>query len=407
MRDGMDRQEYLNKILEQIDNKTLQEEIKKEMSAHIDDREQYYRDCGYDNETAAAKAVERMGSPEAAADGFSKVHKGKRIITAILAVLSLLSSVVAFILFWVIFIFSIDDSTMGAGITEAMFLMYVIGLSAIGKQRNSRFICFVAIVDFIMMYVSYLLLLILDFNINELCSRIVLKLVCLLTGDFECLSAFWQVGRITVAPYLTYLSIAFYTVVFILLILVFKSVRMLKKTTYTLGEKRFANAVFRIQKRAQIFIALTMLILPFFGPFDKNADVTVKAPHEFTTIVIAQSNTPCPISEIPPEDIQFFGYHHDWSVYGITADFITKECGNKLQYKVANHSEECTVTKDYLYIECIDEYDYSVSESLDDETAYKFVSDNPKNWYKTESTNKISAAFNAYNQMEITIEKAP
>ncbi|MCH5170934.1 MAG: hypothetical protein J1F24_06590, partial [Oscillospiraceae bacterium] len=69
----MNRQEYINTILEYVDGKAVKREIKKELSAHIDDREQYYRDIGYDDETAAQKAMEHMGSPEAAADGFSKV----------------------------------------------------------------------------------------------------------------------------------------------------------------------------------------------------------------------------------------------------------------------------------------------------------------------------------------------
>lgn len=437
MRDGMDRQEYLNKILEQIDNKTLREEIEKEMSAHIDDREQYYRDCGYDSETAASKAVERMGSPEAAADGFSKVHKNYRRVTVTLTVLSLLSSVFAFLLFWSIMIFvCIDDSTMGAGITEAMFLMYIIGLSAIGKRRNSRFICFVAIVDFVMMFVRYFFEVnYLHNNIYEVCSRIVLKLVCLLTGDFECLSAFWQVGGITVAPYLTYLSIAFYTVVFILLILVFISVWRLKKPTYGLRTKRFTGRVFKAQKAMWFFIAATMLILPISGSFDEQAEMTVKPKAHFNAVIIAQSDTPCPISEIPTEDILTIVSNYDWSNYildwyiryssdtnsdaniitcsdtenfeivdSFYGDSLEKKCGNKLKYIVSKFYIPCYLTKEYVYIEFVNEYPFG---NLNDETAYKFVSDKPENWYEAKSTDKISAAVDAYNQVEIIVKKSP
>lgn len=435
MRDGMDRQEYLNKILEQIDNKTLQKEIEKEMSAHIDDREQYYRDCGYDGETAAAKAVERMGSPEAAADGFSKVHKNYRRVTVTLTVLSLLSSVVAFMLFESIITYvCFDDSVMGLGITEAMFLMYVIGLSAIGKRRNSWFICFVAIADFVMMFVRYFFEVNYLHNIYEVCSRIVLKLVCLVTGDFECLSAFWQVGGITVAPYLTYLSIAFYIAVLILLILVFISVWRLKKPTYGLRTKRFTRRVFKAQKAMWFFIAATMLILPVFGPFDKDAGMTVKPKTHFNAVIIAQSDTPCTLSEIPTEDVLVFDFDYDWSLYAFSLDYcfanndnskniicttdddvigddnaiggdsIKKECGNKLKYEVLKFNVPCTVNKDYVYIEFVNEYPF---ENLNDETAYKFVSDKSENWYEAKSTDKISAAVDAYSQVEITIEKAP
>lgn len=434
MRDNMDRYEYLNTVLAQIGSKTVCDEIEKELSAHIDDREQYYLDCGYDRETAARKTMEHMGSPEAAADGFSKVHKKSRRAAVILAVLS---SVFAFLLFWSIMIFvCIDDSVMGLGITEAMFLMYVIGLSVLGKRRNSQFICFTSIIDFVIMFVRYFFEVnYLHNNIYEVCSRIVLKLVCLLTGDFECLSVFWQVGGVTVAPYLTYLSIAFYSAIFVLLILVTVSVGKLKKPTYGLRTKQFTKRVFKAQKAAWIFIASTMLVLPIFGSFDKNAEMTVKTNTGFNTVIIAQSDTPCPISEIPTEDILTIVSNYDWSDYILNwyiryssdtnsdahiitcsdtenfeiadsfyGDSVQKECGNKLKYIVGKFYVPCYLIKEYVYIEFVDE---SPFENLNDETAYKFVSDKSENWYEVDSIGEISAAVDAYNQVEIIIEKSP
>lgn len=42
MRDSSDINDYINSVLEQIDDKTLRREIRKELSAHIDDREEYF-----------------------------------------------------------------------------------------------------------------------------------------------------------------------------------------------------------------------------------------------------------------------------------------------------------------------------------------------------------------------------
>lgn len=301
MHDSSDRKDYINSVLEQIDDKTVRREIRKELSAHIDDREEYFKDCGYDDEQAAQMAVERMGSPEAAADGFSKVHnKAHKIISVIFA---LLSAIIVFFIFWTAVFVTIDDSEMGIGIVEALLLMYLFGLSALGKKQNSQFICFTAILSFIMTLGAYLWLVFVDFGINSLCSRIVFKLVCLFTLDFKALNTFWQVGGISVAPYLTCLSIAFYLAVFILLILIFNSVRILKEPTYTLKEKHFTNRVFKIRKIAVLFIATTMLILPISGSFDKDEGMTVKIQQQFiNNIVIAQSDSPKPISEIPIED---------------------------------------------------------------------------------------------------------
>lgn len=428
MRDGEDkkgRKEYLIYALSQIDDNTVWSETEQELSGHIDDREQYFKDCGYDDEQAAQMAVERMGSPEAAADGFSKVHnKTHKIISVIFA---LLSAIIVFFIFWTDVIVTIDDSEMGMGIAEALLLIYLFGLAAVGKRQNSQFICFTAILSFIMTLGAYLWLIFVDFGINSLCSRIVFKLVCLFTFDFKALNTFWQVGGITVAPYLTCLSIAFYLAVFILLILIFKSVGTLKDPTYTLKEKHFTNRVFKTQKVSVLFIAATMLILPVFAPFDKDEGMTVKIQQEYCgNVVIAQSDSPKPISEIPIEDRIVFTPNYDWSVYILEFNYrsnddtepknialswedayigqnlITKKCGNKFQYQTVKSIIPLIVTKDYIYVEFVNDY----PQTICDENAEEFVSDASENWYKTDSTDKITAAIDAYNQVEITVSKA-
>lgn len=428
MREGMNRQDYINAILEQIDSKHIREEIEKELSGHIDDREEYYREIGYDSEAAAEKALERMGSPEAAADGFNKVHKKYRLALAILAVIM---SGIAVLYFWFWAVAADSQSTMGFGITEALILMYIIGLSVLGKRRNNRFICFTAVIDIFLTYGIYFMYKINDGSIDEFCSRIVLKLTSLLTFDFDCLSAFWLVGRITVAPYLTYLSAAFYTAIFIILILVFISVCMLKKPTYSLWEKHFACKAFKTQKAVWIFIALTMLIFPF-GTFDGTADVTLKEPRYFDAVVIAQSDTPRPISEIPPEDIYvavaewslfpepfednetYLGAmsdstaeHYNKVITCHTGDFIEKNLGNKLKYEVQRIYVPYAASKENVYIEFLN-YDTTDPQykEIYNENVHLLVSDSPENWHKVESIGEISAAYDECNQVEIIVEKA-
>lgn len=254
-----------------------------------------------------------------------------------------------------------------------------------------------------------------------MCSRIVFKLICLFTLDFKSMSAFANVGEITVAPYIVCLSSAFYLAVFILLILIFKSVRKLKNPTYTLKEKHFTNRVFKIRKIAALFIAATMLILPVFGPYDKDEGMTVKTPQYVRDITIAQSDTPCPISEISPEDGFILHTDYDWSNYfdsldyyyinttyaknitenitindghkSISPNFITQKCGNKFQYKIAKFDIPLVVTKDYVYVEFV-----SGSSS--------YKTQNKGNWYKADTAPKITAAIDDYNQVEITISKA-
>ena len=431
----MNRQEYINTILEQIDGKAVKREIEKELTAHIDDREQYYRDIGYDDETAARKAMEHMGSPEAAADGFSKVHQKSRIFTVILAVLSLLLTVIIFCPFWIFFWIGFLEKyvVIGGGILEAIVLMYVMVLSIIGKRRNSCFICFIAIINFAMTYGLYLFgSLFLDDTIETFCSHIVFKLACLLTLDFESLSTVGQVDVVDVAPYLIFLSIVFYVTIFILLILVFISVCMLKRPTYSLKIKQFTCKVFKAQNKMLIFLAATMLVVPFFWTFDKDSCVTVKVPENADSVIIAQSDTPCSISEIPIEDMMIVYNLDGWRCnadvlsldnYKISNEHpeyipklkdnieqycFRKKSGNKLTYSVLKTDVICSIAKKYVYIEFFDRSNPELGrEAITYETVYKFISDSSDNWYEVDSIGEITAAIDGLNQVEIIIEKSP
>lgn len=437
MRDEMDRKEYLIYALSQIDDNTVWSETEQELSGHIDDREEYFKDCGYDDEQAAQMAVERMGSPEAAAEGFSKVHKGKRIVTSILAVLSLPLSVLFFWAFAFANAVLYENNAMGIGILEVLSFLFIIGLSVIGKRRNSRFICLVAVLNFLSTYGLHVLM-----SITEegylLCSHIIFKLTALLTLDFEALNTFWIFEGITVAPFLTVLSLLFYSVIFISLVLVFVSVCILKKPTYSLKKRHFTKKVFKSQKIILIFILLTMLILPNPNSFDKDEGMTVKTPENSDILIIAQNDTPCSLEEIPPEDILIVVFsdriganirHFNDSTQdtqeekrfqniavsnaeknnyiNIHGDYIEKACGSKLKYSVFKTDVPLNLTKTYVYIEFIDYNDDTAKNvSLSDSNAYKLVSDSPENWYEVGSTDKITAAIDNYNQVEITFSKA-
>lgn len=437
MHDSSDRNDYINSVLAQIDDKTVRREIRKELSAHIDDREQYFKDCGYDDETAESLAVERMGSPEAAADGFSKVHKGKRIVTVILSVLSVPLSVFFFYFFAFANAVLYENNALGVGILEALSLIYIIIISAIGKRRNSPFICLVAVLNFLSTYGFHILM-----SFTEegylLCSHIVFKLTALLTFDFDALNSFWIFEGVTIAPYLTVLSLLFYAVIFISLVLVFVSVCILKRPTYSLKKRHFTQKTFKAQKLISVFILLTMLILPNPNSFDKDKDMTLKIPEDYHTLIIAQSDTPCSLEEIPPEDILIVVFddrigadirHFNDSTQdaqeekrlqniavsnaeknsyiNIHGDYIEKACGSKLKYSVFKTDVPLNLTKTYVYIEFIDYNDDTAKNvSLSDSNAYKLVSDSPGNWYEVGSTDKITAAIDDYNQVEITISKA-
>lgn len=68
------KDEYINEVTALIKNKTVRNDVKKELEAHIDDRTQYYLDAGYDEEISVKRAVEMMGRPDEVAKSLEKLH---------------------------------------------------------------------------------------------------------------------------------------------------------------------------------------------------------------------------------------------------------------------------------------------------------------------------------------------
>ena len=52
----MTRDEYVSEVINQIRSKRKREIIRAELESHIDDRTEYYTDCGIDEETALKKS---------------------------------------------------------------------------------------------------------------------------------------------------------------------------------------------------------------------------------------------------------------------------------------------------------------------------------------------------------------
>lgn len=73
----MTREEYISAVMDQISSKKKRTFIKREIEDHIDDRIEYYTDCGYDADTALQKAVEHMGDPKEAGEEFDRVYHEK------------------------------------------------------------------------------------------------------------------------------------------------------------------------------------------------------------------------------------------------------------------------------------------------------------------------------------------
>lgn len=70
----MKKEKYIRAVLSHVANSVYYDEIRRELSDHIEDRAQYFTDMGYDKETAEKMAVEKMGSADDAGAQFGKLN---------------------------------------------------------------------------------------------------------------------------------------------------------------------------------------------------------------------------------------------------------------------------------------------------------------------------------------------
>lgn len=84
----MKKEEYIESVLKHIQNKAFINTIANELDEHIDDRQAYYQDCGYDNDAALQKAVAHMGSPDNIGEQMNRLYSNtKALITGIISLL--------------------------------------------------------------------------------------------------------------------------------------------------------------------------------------------------------------------------------------------------------------------------------------------------------------------------------
>lgn len=93
----MKKEEYIENVLKHIQNKAFINTIRQEIEGHIDEREQYYLDCGYDEQTSQQKAIERMGNADELGFKMDMLHDYKK--HKIISIIGLIIFVINLIVF--------------------------------------------------------------------------------------------------------------------------------------------------------------------------------------------------------------------------------------------------------------------------------------------------------------------
>lgn len=411
MRDNENKKRYLNRVAEKICNNKIKSEVAVELEAHIDERAQFYEEIGYSEEDAFEKAVEQMGDPDAVGVSLSRLHpKGKIWKTVLL----LLWIFIMLCLFWITAIFTVDDSIKGTGFCETILLLSFIGISQSARKRGNVFLTVLLPLLFVLNYGWYMLI-VCDVGFSHVCSSLIFSLSCLLSGDFTDLAIFPYVGGITVAPWISYLSIAFYVLIFLLLLSASVSALKLHRPTYSLFDKRASKALTVIEKTLCGAIVLVLLISQL--PLETSVGKKEFTPFpRFNYVVVLQSNTPCAVEDVQAEDIWIFYPNYDWSDYVFFWDFAndwrndtnqtsrysidaqprTVSCGNKMKYKVGKVVLTCNVNKPYVAVHFVN-YSYSKSQTL--------LSSLPQDleWQSVENVETVSKTLTSYDTVDVMI----
>lgn len=70
----MNTRQYIDTVLLHVKNKAYRKDIEAELMSHIEEREEYYLEIGWEKETASAKALENMGDPKQVGEEMNRIH---------------------------------------------------------------------------------------------------------------------------------------------------------------------------------------------------------------------------------------------------------------------------------------------------------------------------------------------
>lgn len=138
----MTKEEYIESIVSQIDDKAAKAEFRREIEAHLDDRIAFYTDAGYDYDYALDKAIGRMGDTYTVGAQMNNLYDTNRVnvFIRILAAVYILLSVAFAVLV-------LDETASYTAYAEILSYGYIYHLCVVvfaltfwlaAKHRNYR-----------------------------------------------------------------------------------------------------------------------------------------------------------------------------------------------------------------------------------------------------------------------------
>lgn len=433
----MNREEYLEKAISLISNKRAKQEVKAELSSHLDDLTDFYLGRGCTAAEAEEKAVAEMGDGELVGRQLAALHSN---IDPFLWIAPLIVMTLSFIYLVV----STLITTEYAGlefymICEPVYFLALLLLSNVGRRRKSRFLTLytlltqtvITAVKTICMFIPTV------FGTGgSFRSPTIINLFCLLKGEAN-VGSWLDFSGIRPYFWVTVFSLFFYFAILVIALVNF--FYSAKKNTL----KRSA-AVSSASEKASILLCIPFALLAvsicvqFTWGMLHRGSIMEKARQEAESnptlqeIYIYESDEPTDISALSDYKIldHYFAlgswdclfyiksriiensFQTDsWYVYQyelpdeylITDDnkyeFVANDYEGIFEYRTCIDKISFTPTKDYVYILPI--YNFYVND--EDEPIAEYEYDN-EHWMKTNQEHTFKYEMYDDNTLVLTVE---
>ncbi len=394
----MTREEYIESVVAQIEDKTARAEVAAEVAAHLDDRIAFYTDAGYDEEYALFHAIERMGDSAQYAQSLAKLHKSGNTLFNIY-----LNAVLALLYIAVYVVDAGQDYLFRATIMEIWVMLSICEGLAEAVKRKNKVVPVVMLVLQTVFAAVKLATVKIDFS-TRVTSAFLLTAAQLVTdGVSGCAAMFFDTPRLTVSPLLVALSVVTYVAVFALIIGVLVYIRKHTLTRCSLAQRK------KEKRFCAWFPTVTITAMcAVFAVVAASALFTANKYSEKDMLVIAESDSPCDFSKWVDADDEYMLKTEDGIIYyhyvpvrkdydsiypyrypetgydeidAATRSYTeTKKCG-AVQYEIKHNVLTYTPQRPYAYVFAAEDYDSNGPDEYD-----------ASNWVRTDKAHSFEFA---------------
>ena len=412
----MTKDEYIEKALEQIKDSKLKVQIKNELTDHIDERIQYFTDCGYDEETALEMAVDKMGSPDSVSENFAKLHDSSSgtVFDVIFGIAFLLSSL------FFIFI-TLDDLYDFNIVTEVWLLLFILAGAIISNRFRTHKVMRGMLTGIVILFISGFFIKAVDAafwtirylswssfknlysEFIEYNSSLMTVFYGLITGNSHSVAVMNSFSSSVKNLHITLLSVLFYAIV--AYIIVNNLIALYKQSSGSASAKTG-----RMRQRSFIqLVGVTGFVIALvtaLGIVTQNADFNKNkhySAYDYSYFYIAESDEPVDFEDLDFGSFRKFRFKprvfggFEYAITEITDDDYEtfgsyNSISHDLPMKGAKYYSdgvtlEFSTSKKYI---CVIPFDYDYTSSNNDEKGEEIRLLDYAEWKDTESSDVLS-----------------